>query len=56
MSIRLNNADRETRTHEIGVCELELDRPVAFDPYIENRDTGGFILIDRITNNTSARG
>jgi len=42
--------------NEIGVCELELDRPVAFDPYIENRDTGGFILIDRITNNTVGAG
>ena len=38
--------------NEIGVCELELDRPIAFDPYAENRDTGGFILIDRITNDT----
>src|SRR5207248_3999203 len=30
--------------------------PVAFDPYGENRDTGGFILIDRITYNTVAAG
>lgn len=42
--------------NEIGVCELELDRPVAFDPYSENRDTGGFILIDRISNNTVGAG
>ena len=42
--------------NEIGVCELELDRPVAFDPYLENRDTGGFILIDRISNNTVGAG
>ena len=42
--------------NEIGVCELELDRPIAFDPYLENRDTGGFILIDRITNNTVGAG
>ena len=42
--------------NEIGVCELELDRAIAFDPYTENRDTGGFILIDRITNNTVAAG
>ena len=33
--------------NEIGVCAIELDRPIAFDPYAENRDTGGFILIDR---------
>jgi bifunctional enzyme CysN/CysC len=42
--------------NEIGLCELELDRPVAFDPYAENRDTGGFILIDRISNNTVGAG
>jgi bifunctional enzyme CysN/CysC len=42
--------------NEIGVCELELDQPVAFDPYVENRETGGFILIDRLTNNTVGAG
>ena len=42
--------------NEIGVVELELDRPLAFDPYRENRDTGGFILIDRLTNNTVGAG
>ena len=29
---------------------------MAFDPYSENRDTGGFILIDRITNDTVGAG
>jgi bifunctional enzyme CysN/CysC len=42
--------------NEIGVCDLELDRPIAFDPYQVNRDTGGFILIDRITNDTVGAG
>jgi bifunctional enzyme CysN/CysC len=42
--------------NEIGVCDLELSREIAFDPYRENRDTGGFILIDRITNNTVGAG
>jgi bifunctional enzyme CysN/CysC len=42
--------------NEIGVCDLELSRPVAFDPYEQNRDTGGFILIDRITNDTVGAG
>jgi bifunctional enzyme CysN/CysC len=42
--------------NEIGVCELELDQPVAFDPYVENRETGGFILIDRLTNDTVGAG
>ena len=42
--------------NEIGVCELELDQPIAFDPYVENRETGGFILIDRLTNDTVGAG
>jgi sulfate adenylyltransferase subunit 1 len=40
----------------IGVGRLELDRPAAFDPYRQNRDTGSFILIDRFTNATVAAG
>ncbi len=42
--------------NEIGVARLELDRPISFDPYRQNRDTGSFILIDRITNATLAAG
>ena len=42
--------------NEIGVCNISLDKPIAFDPYKENRDTGGFILIDRMTNSTIAAG
>ena len=42
--------------NEIGICDLVLDRPIAFDPYQVNRDTGGFILIDRITNDTVGAG
>ena len=42
--------------NEIGVCEIELDRTIAFDPYDENRETGGFILVDRITNATVGAG
>ncbi len=42
--------------NEIGVAELELDRPIAFDAYEHNRDTGGFILIDRLSNNTVGAG
>ncbi|HEX6026510.1 MAG TPA: sulfate adenylyltransferase subunit CysN [Solirubrobacter sp.] len=42
--------------NEIGHVTLALDRPVAFDPYVANRDTGGLILIDRATRNTVAAG
>ncbi len=40
----------------IGVCTISLDQNVAFDTYQENPDTGGFILIDRLSNNTVAAG
>ena len=42
--------------NEIGMCELELDRPIVFEPYETNRDLGGFVLIDRMTNNTVGAG
>ena len=42
--------------NDIGVCELQLNRPVAFEPYAENRELGGIILIDRLTNHTVAAG
>jgi len=40
----------------IGLCNVQTDQPVAFDPYAANRDTGGFILIDRMTNATVGAG
>jgi bifunctional enzyme CysN/CysC len=42
--------------NDIGVCELELDRPIPFEPYAENRELGGFILIDRLSNSTVGAG
>ena len=49
-------AANELELNAIGVVNLELSEPIAFDPYVENRDTGGFILIDRITNHTVGAG
>jgi bifunctional enzyme CysN/CysC len=49
-------AAKKLDLNEIGVCNLSLDQPIAFDPYTENRDTGGFILIDRLTNSTVGAG
>jgi bifunctional enzyme CysN/CysC len=40
----------------IGVCNVNVGQPVAFDPYGKNQDTGGFILIDRMTNATVGAG
>ncbi len=49
-------AAKQLGLNEIGVVNLALDRPIAFDPYTVNRDTGGFILINRLTNNTVGAG
>ena len=42
--------------NEIGVCNVSIDRDIAFDPYKASRATGGFIMIDRMTNNTVGMG
>ena len=42
--------------NEIGVCNLSTSSAVAFDPYQDNPETGGFILIDRFSNATVAVG
>jgi len=42
--------------NDIGFCNLATGTPVAFDPYRENRSTGAFIVIDRLTNQTVGAG
>jgi bifunctional enzyme CysN/CysC len=49
-------AAKTLQLNEIGVCNLNLDQVVAFDAYRDNRDTGGFILIDRFSNETIGAG
>ncbi|MBU3701892.1 MAG: sulfate adenylyltransferase subunit CysN [Acidimicrobiia bacterium] len=51
-----HSAARTLGLNQIGVCNIGVDRPIPFDPYVENRDMGGFILIDRYTNSTVAAG
>jgi bifunctional enzyme CysN/CysC len=42
--------------NDIAVCNLSTAVPVAFDPYDQNRKTGAFIVIDRVSNHTVAAG
>jgi bifunctional enzyme CysN/CysC len=42
--------------NEIGFCNLSFDRLLALDPYKACRDSGSFILIDRMTNLTVGAG
>tara|TARA_B100000925_G_C22008554_1_gene474905 strand:- start:255 stop:2147 length:1893 start_codon:yes stop_codon:yes gene_type:complete len=42
--------------NEIGICNLSLSSRIAFDPYEKDPVMGGFIIIDRMTNNTVGMG
>jgi len=46
----------ELKLNDIASCRLVLSRPIAADHYSENRQTGSFIIIDRVTNNTVGAG
>ncbi|MBU1288596.1 MAG: sulfate adenylyltransferase subunit CysN [Alphaproteobacteria bacterium] len=53
----LNDMPAKTlELNQIGVTTLSLDQAIAFDPYDENREMGGFILIDRQSNDTVGLG
>lgn len=58
--VDINNLDHLAATtlelNEIGVCNISLDRAIPFDPYADNRDTGGFIIVDKLTNVTVGAG
>jgi bifunctional enzyme CysN/CysC len=49
-------AGKTLELNEIGVCNLTLDRAVAFDAYADSRDMGSFIVIDRFSNQTVGAG
>ncbi len=56
VNTRAHEAARTLALNEIGVCNISLDRMVAFDPYRDIAATGGFIMIDRLTNETVGLG
>lgn len=52
----VHEATKQLALNEIGFANIALDRSAPFDGYDENRDTGGFILIDRTSNATVGAG
>jgi len=58
--VDVNTQDQLAAKHldlnEVGYCNLYLDHEIAFESYADNRELGGFILIDRQTNATVAAG
>lgn len=59
-ALNLDTLEREpARTlglNDVGVCNLHLDRAIAFDPFEANRSTGAFVLLDRVTNEPIGTG
>ena len=58
--VNVNNmehlAAKSLDLNAIGVANLSTDRQIPFEPYADNPDLGGFILIDKISNATVAAG
>jgi bifunctional enzyme CysN/CysC len=51
-----HDSARTLKMNEIGVVEIATDSPVALSNYIDSRETGNFILVDRSTLNTVGAG
>jgi bifunctional enzyme CysN/CysC len=49
-------AGKTLEMNEVGLCNLSMTKPLVFDPYGDNPETGSFILVDRFTNATVAAG
>ena len=58
--VNVNTLEKTAATtltlNEIGLVNLDLTHPIAFAPYDTSRSLGGFIVIDRFTNNTVGMG
>ena len=58
--VNVNNMDhlaaKTLELNAIGACNIATDRRIPFEPYGENRELGGFILIDKMTNATVGAG
>ena len=49
-------AAKKLYKNEIAVCDIAVAEPLVYDTFAKNREMGCFILIDRVTNMTSACG
>ena len=52
----LREAAKSLQMNEVGVCNFSTQTPIAFDAYKDNRATGNFIIVDRVTNATVGAG
>ena len=49
-------SSQQLALNEIGLCYVDVNEPVVFDAYCDSRETGSFILIDRMSNATVGAG
>ncbi|WP_457584459.1 bifunctional sulfate adenylyltransferase/adenylyl-sulfate kinase NodQ [Ensifer canadensis] len=49
-------AAKSLTMNEIGVCNISTQAPIAFDAYKDNKTTGNFVIVDRLTNDTVGAG
>jgi sulfate adenylyltransferase large subunit len=58
--INVNSLEKEStstlKLNDMGAVVIDCQKPLFCDPYKRNRMTGGFILIDPMTNSTVAAG
>jgi bifunctional enzyme CysN/CysC len=58
--IDVNTLERSTSPalalNDIGQVAIRTSRPLVYDAYTRNRQTGAFVLIDRLTNATAGAG
>ncbi|MQX40126.1 bifunctional sulfate adenylyltransferase/adenylyl-sulfate kinase NodQ, partial [Sinorhizobium meliloti] len=52
----IREAAKSLQMNEVGVCNISTQAPIAFDAYKDNRATGNFIIVDRVTNATVGAG
>ncbi len=51
-----HEAAKALNMNEVGVCNISTQSPIVFDAYKDNRTTGNFVIIDRISNKTVGAG
>ena len=58
--VEINTLEQEDASqlnlNDIALCAVTSDRELLFDPYADNRTTGSFILVDRLSNATLGAG
>ena len=55
-TVSRNETDKQIGTNDIFRAKIRTTKPLQFDPYRKNRNTGSLILIDETTNETIAAG